>query len=164
MSSYGAWISNPCMGCKTACQLVHLSEHCLQNMSLKWYVPSLFHNLMLFGSYFCDLEPASNISLINTNLYYLCKKVIFQNSIFTWWVQGMMSLKGSFALYHTQGSNYGNSNTFWTLAEPSKVSLGTSAIISTIKIREVTIFFSAFGWTSPLQPLVQDPHSAPPLA
>ena len=32
-------------------------------------------------------------------------------------------------------------------AEPSKVPLGTSATTSTIKIREVTIFFSAFGWT-----------------
>ena len=32
-------------------------------------------------------------------------------------------------------------------AEPSKVPLGTSATTSTIKIREVTIFFLAFGWT-----------------
>ena len=70
----------------------------------------------------------------------------------------------SCSLQH-QYSNYSNSNTSRTPVEPSKVPLGTSTTTSTIKIGEVTFFFfSAFRQTPPLQPLVQDPRSATPLA
>ena len=107
----------------------------------RWSLPSAV-NWLLF------LELASNpsLALISLICSYLC---IDHN----WRVRGMTrSSKCSLALYHSQEINYSNSNTSWTLAEPSEVPfgrIGTSASTSTIKIGETTIFFSAFSRTPP---------------